>query len=119
MKAVYFQLAAVLFLVIIIVLLYFYLRRGDGEERTGKDIWTLRCRRIEPTSGIGLIRMLLFRRQQDEASLSEGSFYLGSNVLLDDIVLNTKKSIRLYLNVMPDKVLLRVVKERVRIHGYV
>ena len=119
MKTVYFQLAAVLFLVIIIVFLYFYLRKGDGEERMGKDIWTLRCRRIEPISGIGLRRMLLFRRQQDEALLPEGSFYLGSNVLLDDIVLNTKKSIRLYLNVMPDKVLLTVLKGRVKINGYV
>ena len=119
MKAVYFQLAAVLFLVIIIVLLYFYLRRGDGEERTGKDIWTLRCQRIEPTSGIRLSRMLLFRRYLDEASLPEGSFYLGGNVLLDDIVLNTKKSIRLYLNVMPDKVLLTVLKGRIKINGYV
>ena len=63
--------------------------------------------------------MLLFSRQQDEASLSEGRFYLGSNVLLDDIVLNTKKSIRLYLNVMPDKVLLTVLKGRVKINGYI
>ena len=103
MKTVYFQLAAVLFLVIIIVFLYFYLRKEDREEKMGKDIWTLRCQRIEPTSGIRLSRMLLFRRYLDEASLPEGSFYLGGNVLLDDIVLNTKKSIRLYLNVMPIK----------------
>ena len=119
MKTVYFQLAAVLFLVIIIVFLYFYLRKEDGEEKMGKDIWTLRCQRIEPTSGIRLSRMLLFRRYLDEASLPEGSFYLGGNVLLDDIVLNTKKSIRLYLNVMPDKVLLTVLKGRVKINGYV
>lgn len=119
MKTVYFQLAAVLFLVIIIVFLYFYLRKEDREEKMGKDIWTLRCQRIEPTSGIRLSRMLLFRRYLDEASLPEGSFYLGGNVLLDDIVLNTKKSIRLYLNVMPDKVLLTVLKGRVKINGYV
>lgn len=119
MKTVYFQLAAVLFLVIIIIFLFFYLRKGDGEERMGKDIWTLRCRRTVPASGIGLCRLLLFRRQQDEASLPEGSFYLGSNVLLDDIVLNTKKSIRLYLNVMPDKVLLTVLKGQVKINGYI
>lgn len=119
MKAVYFQLLAVLFLFIISVFLCFYLRKEEGEERTGKDIWMLRCRRTAPASGIGLRRMLLFRRQQDEALLPEGSFYLGSNVLLDDIVLNTKKSIRLYLNVMPDKVLLTVLKGRVKINGYV
>ena len=69
MKTVYFQLAAVLFLVIIIVFLYFYLRKEDGEERMGKDIWTLRCQRIEPTSGIRLSRMLLFRRYLDEVSI--------------------------------------------------
>ena len=63
--------------------------------------------------------MLLFRRQMDEASLPEGNFYLGSNVLLDDIVLNTEKSIRLYLNVMPDKVLLTVLKGQVKINGYI
>lgn len=119
MKTAYFQLAAVLFLIITIVFLYFYLRKGDGEERTGKDIWMLRCRRTAPASGIGLRQMLLFRRQRDEASLPEGSFYLGSNVLLDDIVLNTKKSIRLYLNVMPDKVLLTVLKGQVKINGYI
>ena len=119
MKTVYFQLLAVLFLFIIIVFLYFYLRKGDGEERMGKDIWTLRCRRTVPASGIGLRQMLLFRRRRDEASLPEGSFYLGSNVLLDDIVLNTRKSIRLYLNVMPDKVLLTVLKGQVKINGYI
>lgn len=119
MKTVYFQLLAVLFLFIIIVFLYFYLRKGDGEERMGKDIWSLRCRRTVPASGIGLRQMLLFRRRRDEASLPEGSFYLGSNVLLDDIVLNTRKSIRLYLNVMPDKVLLTVLKGQVKINGYI
>ena len=119
MKTVYFQLLAVLFLFIIIVFLYFYLRKGDGEERMGKDIWTLRCRRTVPASGIGVRQMLLFRRRRDEASLPEGSFYLGSNVLLDDIVLNTRKSIRLYLNVMPDKVLLTVLKGQVKINGYI
>lgn len=119
MKTAYFQLAAVLFLIITIVFLYFYLRKGDGEERTGKDIWMLRCRRTAPVSGIGLRQILLFRRQRDEASLPEGNFYLGSNVLLDDIVLNTEKSIRLYLNVMPDKVLLTVLKGQVKINGYI
>ena len=119
MKAVYFQLLAVLFLVIISVFLCFYLRKGDGEERTGKDIWMLRCRRTAPASGIGLRQILLFRRQMDEASLPEGNFYLGSNVLLDDIVLNTEKSIRLYLNVMTDKVLLTVLKGQVKINGYI
>lgn len=119
MKTAYFQLAAVLFLIITIVFLYFYLRKGDGEERTGKDIWMLRCRRTAPASGIGLHQILLFRRQRDEASLPEGNFYLGSNVLLDDIVLNTEKSIRLYLNVMPDKVLLTVLKGQVKINGYI
>lgn len=119
MKTAYFQLAAVLFLIITIVFLYFYLRKGDGEERTGKDIWMLRCRRTAPVSGIGLRQILLFRRQMDEASLPEGNFYLGSNVLLDDIVLNTEKSIRLYLNVMPDKVLLTVLKGQVKINGYI
>lgn len=119
MKAVYFQLLAVLFLVIISVFLCFYLRKGDGEERTGKDIWMLRCRRTAPASGIGLRQILLFRRQMDEASLPEGNFYLGSNVLLDDIVLNTEKSIRLYLNVMTDKVFLTVLEGQVKINGYI
>lgn len=119
MKTVYFQLLAVLFLFIISVFLCFYLRKENGEERTGKNIWTIRCRRTAPVSGFGLHQMLLFRRQQDEASLPEGSFYLGSNMLLDDIVLNTKKSIRLYLNVMPDKVLLTVLKGQVKINGYI
>ena len=119
MKTVYFQLLAVLFLFIISVFLCFYMRKEDEEERTGKDIWMLRCRGTAPVSGIGLRQMLLFRRQRDEASLPEGSFYLGSNVLLDDIVLNTKKSIRLYLNVMPDKVLLTVLKGQVKINGYI
>ena len=119
MKTVYFQLLAVLFLFIISVFLCFYLRKENGEERTGKNIWTIRCRRTAPVSGFGLHQMLLFRRQQDEASLPEGSFYLGSNVLLDDIVLNTRKSIRLYLNVMPDKVLLTVLKGQVKINGYI
>ena len=119
MKTVYFQLLAVLFLFIISVFLCFYLRKENGEERTGKNIWTIRCRRTAPVSGFGLHQMLLFRRQQDQASLPEGSFYLGSNMLLDDIVLNTKKSIRLYLNVMPDKVLLTVLKGQVKINGYI
>lgn len=119
MKTVYFQLLAVLFLFIISVFLCFYLRKENGEERTGKNIWTIRCRRTAPVSGFGLRQMLLFRRQRDEASLPEGSFYLGSNMLLDDIVLNTKKSIRLYLNVMPDKVLLTVLKGQVKINGYI
>ena len=119
MKTVYFQLLAVLFLFIISVFMCFYLRKGDGEERTGKDIWMLRCRRTAPISGIRLRQMLLFRRQRDEASLPEGNFYLGSNVLLDDIVLNTEKSIRLYLNVMSDKVLLTVLKGQVKINGYI
>lgn len=119
MKTVYFQLLAVLFLFIISVFLCFYLRKENGEERTGKNIWTIRCRRTAPVSGFGLHQMLLVRRQQDEASLPEGSFYLGSNMLLDDIVLNTKKSIRLYLNVMPDKVLLTVLKGQVKINGYI
>lgn len=119
MKTVYFQLLAVLFLFTISVFLCFYLRKENGEERTGKNIWTIRCRRTAPVSGFGLRQILLFRRQRDEASLPEGSFYLGSNMLLDDIVLNTKKSIRLYLNVMPDKVLLTVLKGQVKINGYI
>ena len=119
MKTVYFQLLAVLFLFTISVFLCFYLRKENGEERTGKNIWTIRCRRTAPVSGFGLRQILLFRRQRDEASLPEGSFYLGSNMLLDDIVLNTKKSIRLYLNVMPDKVLLTVLKGKVKINGYI
>ena len=119
METVYFQLLAVLFLFIISVFLCFYMRKEDEEERTGKDIWTLRCRRTAPVSGIGLRQTLLFHRRRDEASLPEGSFYLGSDVLLDDIVLNTRKSIRLYLNVMPDKVLLTVLKGQVKINGYV
>ena len=36
MKTVYFQLLAVLFLFIISVFLCFYLRKENGEERTGK-----------------------------------------------------------------------------------
>lgn len=119
MKTVYFQLLAVLFLFIISVFLCFYLRKEDWEERTGKDIWIIRCRRTAPISGFGLRQVLLFRRQMDEASLPEGNFYLGSNVLLDDIVLNIEKSIRLYLNVMPDKVLLTVLKGQVKINGYI
>lgn len=119
MKTVYFQLLAVLFLFIISVFLRFYLREENGEERTGKNIWTIRCRRTAPVSGFGLRQVLLFHRQMDEASLPEGNFYLGSNVLLDDIVLNTEKSIRLYLNVMPDKVLLTVLKGQVKINGYI
>lgn len=119
MKTVYFQLLAVLFLFTISVFLCFYLRKENGEERTGKNIWTIRCRRTAPVSGFGLRQILLFRRQRDEASLPEGRFYLGSNMLLDDIVLNTKKSIRLYLNVMPDKVLLTVLKGQVKINGYI
>ena len=119
MKTVYFQLLAVLFLFIISVFLCFYLRKENGEERTGKNIWTIRCRRTAPVSGFGLRQVFFFRRQMDEASLPEGNFYLGSNVLLDDIVLNTEKSIRLYLNVMPDKVLLTVLKGQVKINGYI
>lgn len=119
MKTVYFQLLAVLFLFIISVFMCFYLRKENGEERTGKNIWTIRCRRTAPVSGFRLRQVLLFRRQMDEASLPEGNFYLGSNVLLDDIVLNTEKSIRLYLNVMPDKVLLTVLKGQVKINGYI
>lgn len=119
MKTVYFQMMAVLFLFIIIICLYFYLRKGDGKERTGKDIWILRSRRTASISGIGLRQILLFRRQRDEVLLPEGSFYLGSNVLLDDIVLDTRKNIRLYLNVMTDKVLLTVLKGQVKINGYI
>lgn len=62
MKTVYFQLLAMLFLFIISVFLCFYLRKEDGEERTGKDIWMLRCRRTAPVPRIGLRQMLLFRR---------------------------------------------------------
>ena len=119
MKTVYFQIAAILFLIGIIIFLFIYLVKEDGEERTGKDIWRLRCRRIAPISGNGLRQLLLFRRRHDDAALQEGSFYLGSNILLDDIVLNTGKSIRLYLNVMPDKVLLTVLKGQVKINGYI
>lgn len=119
MKTVYFQLAAILFLIGIIMFLFIYLVKEDREERTGKDIWRLRCRRIAPISGKGLRQLLLFRRWHDDAALPEGSFYLGSNILLDDIVLNTGKSIRLYLNVMPDKVLLTVLKGQVKINGYI
>ena len=119
MKTVYFQLLAVLFLFIISVFLCFYLRKENEEERTGKNIWTIRCRRTAPVSGFRLRQVLLFRRQMDEASLPEGNFYLGSNVLLDDIVLNTEKSIRLYLNVMTDKVFLTVLEGQVKINGYI
>lgn len=119
MKIVCFQLITILFLIGIIVFLFLYLRQGDEEERTGKDIWMIRCRRTIPAAGNKLRQMLLFRGQQDEAVLPEGSFYLGSNIFLDDIVLNTGRRVSIYLNVMPDKVLLTVLKGQVKINGYV
>ena len=51
--------------------------------------------------------------------MPEWSFYLGSNMVLDDNVMNTGSSIRLYLNAMSDEVLLTVLKGQVKINGYV
>lgn len=115
----FFQIATILCIIILIFLFYFSLRKDDPmEERTGQEVWMIRCRRIAPTSSGILRRMLMYGRADDEAELPEGSFYLGNNILLNDIVLNVRDRIRLYLNVQPDKVLLTVLKGKVQISGY-
>ena len=115
----YFQLLAVLFLFIISVFLCFYLRKKMGkkeqEKTSGQSVADVQHRFLDSDCA----RCSYSAGQMDEASLPEGNFYLGSNVLLDDIVLNTEKSIRLYLNVMTDKVFLTVLEGQVKINGYI
>ena len=105
-----FQLLTVIFLFIILVLLGFLSGNKDRNDRTGKTIWTIESDRS--VAGLSDIwkRCIFIHKGEDRVELPEGSFYLGSSMILDDIVVYTKNKIRLYLNVQPDKVLVTVLK---------
>lgn len=110
-----FQLLTVIFLFIILVLLGFLSGNKDKTDRTGKTIWIIESDRS--VTGFSDIwkRWIFTYKGEDKLELPEGSFYLGNSMILDDIVVDTKNKIRLYLNIQPDQVLITVLKGSLRI----
>lgn len=111
-----FQLLTVIFLFIILVLLGFLSGNKDKTDRTGKTIWTIECDRAVAGSS-DTWRHFFFRKNGvDKVDIPEGTFYLGNNIILDDIVIDTKKKIRLYLNVQTNQILVTVLEGTIRVN---
>ena len=119
MEPVMFQMGTIFFLAGMIVFVLLFLQKRNTEEKTGECIWSIRSSRVEPKAS-GLIRRLFqWHKRGNEAALEEGAVYLG-NGMTDDIFLDTGGGrLRLYLNVMQEKIYLTVLKGSVRIGGYV
>lgn len=115
MIIIIFQLLTVIFLFIMLILLGF-LSKGKKNDRTGKAIWTIECDRAVAGSS-DTWRHFFFRKNGvDKVDIPEGTFYLGNNIILDDIVIDTKKKIRLYLNVQTNQILVTVLEGTIRVN---
>ncbi len=115
-----FQLLAIGFLLIFSVKLAMYSKGGDSSSADWSEayIWRVKCSQIAPVR-LGVLKSLFLNRKcRTEAFLPEGPFFLGTNVLKNDLILLSSKKVRLYLNVLPEKVLLTVLQGEVHVNGH-